>query len=175
MSDFMNRTLGLGYATGSVILLSTLVCVLAFWKITERSLSVTEIKTFRVEVYYWVAILFSNTLGTSLGDYLADDSGLGFMGGAILIGSLIGLVVVAMRFTKISRVALFWIAFVLTRPFGATMGDVLTKTPEQGGVGFGTIGSSAVLAAVLIAVILYTMRTMHGRASSTLASGVTIS
>jgi len=156
MSDYMDRTLGLGYLKGTLILLVILVAVLAYWRLTEKSLSVTEIRTFKAEVLYWVAILFSNTLGTALGDFLADDSGLGFAGGALLIGSLLALVVVAVYFTKISRVALFWIAFVLTRPFGATMGDVLTKSVEKGGLGFGTVGSSAVLAALLVAAILYT-------------------
>ncbi len=165
MSDFMNRTLGLGYATGSAILLGTLVTVLIVWRLTEKSLSVTDVRSFRAEVFYWSAILVSNTLGTSLGDYLADDSGLGFAGGAALIGGVIALIVAAYLAAKRMKVSspalyvgLFWTAFVLTRPFGATMGDVLTKTPAQGGLGFGTVGSSAVLAAVLVAVILYTMR-----------------
>jgi uncharacterized membrane-anchored protein len=165
MSDFMNRTLGLGYATGSAILLSALVGVLVVWRLTEKSLSVTDVRSLRAEVFYWSAILVSNTLGTSLGDYLADDSGLGFEGGAALIGGVIALIVAAylvaerLKFSSPALyVALFWAAFVLTRPFGATMGDVLTKTPAQGGLGFGTIGSSVVLAAVLVAVIVYTMR-----------------
>lgn len=154
MSDFMDRTLGLGYATGSAILLSLLICVLLAWRLTEKSLSVSDVRSLRAEVFYWGAILVSNTLGTALGDYLADDSGLGFAGGAAVIGGLIGLIVLAYFFTKLSHVALFWAAFVLTRPFGATMGDVLTKDHDKGGLGFGTIGSSAVLAGVLVAVIL---------------------
>src|SRR5205823_3693975 len=105
--------------------------------------------------------LCSNTLGTALGDFLADDSGLGFAGGALLIGGLLGVVIVLFYFTQISRVALFWIAFVLTRPFGATMGDVLTKPTAKGGFGFGTIGSSAVLTGILVSVILFTMRYQH--------------
>jgi uncharacterized membrane-anchored protein len=103
-----------------------------------------------------MAILFSNTLGTALGDYLADDSGLGFAGGALLIGGLLAVVVVLVFVTKISRVLLFWIAFVLTRPFGATLGDFLTKAKDKGGLDFGTIGSSAVLASILGGAILYT-------------------
>src|ERR1041385_6159349 len=155
MSDFMDRTLGLGYTKGASILLGILLAILAYWRLSEKSLSVDNIRTFKIEVLYWAAILFSNTLGTALGDFLADDSGLGFSGGALLIGGLLGLVVAAVYFTKISRVTLFWIAFVLTRPFVATMGDVLTKTHEKGGLGFGTIGSSAVLAAILGVAILY--------------------
>ncbi len=165
MSDFMDRTLGLGYATGSAILLAALVGVLGLWRLCEKSLSVSDVRSLRAELFYWCAILVSNTLGTALGDYLADDSGLGFAGGAALIGGLLVLIVLVFYFTRVSRVALFWAAFVLTRPFGATMGDVLTKDPEHGGLGFGTVGSSAVLAAVLVAVILYTMRRDSARAA----------
>ena len=154
MSDFMDRTLGLGYAFGSLILVSLLITILIIWKATEKSLSVTNIKSLRGEIFYWTAILFSNTLGTALGDYLADNSGLGFAGGAILIGSLLFLIVLFYRFTKISHVILFWLAFVLTRPFGATFGDLLTKTHEKGGLNFGTIGSSMILFGILIVLII---------------------
>ncbi len=164
MSDFMNRTLGLGYKTGSAILLGLLVGVLVVWRWVEKSLSVSNVRSFRGEIFYWSAILVSNTLGTSLGDYLADDSGLGFMGGALLIGVLLA-VIVAIYFackrfgfaSAAGNVALFWAAFVLTRPFGATLGDVLTKDLDKGGLGFGTVGSSAVLAVILVAVILFTI------------------
>ncbi len=156
MSDFMDRTLGLGYATGSGILLGILLVIFACWYFSGNSMSVADIRTRKLEVLYWVAILFSNTLGTALGDFLADDSGLGFVGGAVLIGALIAAVAAAYRFTRIPRVLLFWIAFVLTRPFGATFGDVLTKQPAMGGVGFGTIGSSAVLLAILVLGIVIT-------------------
>jgi uncharacterized membrane-anchored protein len=155
LSDFMDRTLGLGYATGSLILISLLVITLFIWYKLEKSLSVSEIKTKRGELFYWAAILVSNTLGTALGDYLADDSGLGFSGGAILIGSLLLITVLAYYFTKISRIFLFWIAFVLTRPFGATFGDLLTKPIEKGGLDFGTIGSSLILFSMLILFIIY--------------------
>ena len=164
MSDFMDRTMKLGYATGSLILVSLLIGILTYWRVVEKDLSVVNIRTRRVEVIYWLTILFSNTLGTALGDYLADDSGLGFAGGALFIGALIALTVAAYYFTKISRVALFWIAFVLTRPFGATMGDVLTKSHEKGGLGFGTIGSSAVLAGILAVTVVYaTVKLKQGR------------
>jgi uncharacterized membrane-anchored protein len=156
MSDFMDRTLGLGYATGSLLLVSLLAAVLAFWRFTEGSLSVANIRTFRVELLYWTAILFSNTLGTALGDFLADNSGLGFAGGAALITGCLALVVLAYFYTNLSRVVLFWIAFVLTRPFGATFGDLLTKSGAAGGFDFGTIGSSLILATVLLALVLYT-------------------
>jgi uncharacterized membrane-anchored protein len=158
MSDYMDRTLGLGYTMGSTILVSLLLATLAFWRFTVGSLSVTKVTTPKVELLYWIAILFSNTLGTALGDFLADTSGLGFAGGALLISSLLALILGAHYFTKISQVFLFWVAFVLTRPFGATLGDLMTKTHEKGGLGYGTIGSSIVLASVLGVCILFTMR-----------------
>ncbi len=156
MSDFMDRTLGLGYAKGSLVLITILSVIFIYWHFSDHSFSVTEIKTFKVELLYWTAILFSNTLGTALGDFLADNSGLGFEGGATLIGGLLALTALAVFYTRISKTLLFWIAFVLTRPFGATMGDVLTKSPQKGGLGFGTIGSSLVLGAILVVLILYT-------------------
>ena len=155
MSDYMDRTLGLGYAMGTLILLTLLATILIVWWKSEKSLSVTNINSFRPELFYWTTILFSNTLGTALGDYLADDSGLGFAGGAILIGSLILFTVLAKYFTNISRVLLFWIAFVLTRPFGATFGDLLTKPIEKGGLNLGTIGSSLVLFGILLVFVVY--------------------
>jgi uncharacterized membrane-anchored protein len=169
MSDYMDRTLELGYALGSLILIGILAAILIYWRLTEPSMSVTAIRTRKVEVLYWMAILFSNTLGTALGDYLADDSGLGFAGGALLVGSLIALTAALAYFTPLSKVLLFWIAFVLTRPFGATLGDVLTKEPEKGGVGFGTIGSSAVLAVALVALIFFTGRPAAPRKEPELA------
>lgn len=155
MSDYMDRTLGLGYAMGSLILVSILIIILIVWRLTEKTLSVTNIKSFRGEAFYWTAILFSNTLGTALGDFLADDSGLGFLGSALLISGVLLLVVLAYFFTKISRIFLFWIAFVLTRPFGATFGDLLTKSHEKGGLDYGTWGASIILLGLLIALIIY--------------------
>jgi len=157
MSDFMDRSLGLGYAKGTLILVTILLTIFAYWRYSNYSFSVQNIRTFKVELLYWIAILFSNTLGTALGDFLADSSGLGFTGGAILIGGLLALTAAANYFTRFSKTLLFWIAFVLTRPFGATMGDVLTKSKEHGGLNLGTIGSSAVLGTILAALILYTI------------------
>ncbi len=156
MSDYMDRTLGLGYAVGSTILVTILLAVLAFWQFNVGSLSVKNIKTPKVEMFYWTAILFSNTLGTALGDFLADTSGLGFAGGALLIAGLLALLLVAHYYTQLSGIVLFWIAFVLTRPFGATMGDVLTKSHAKGGLGYGTIGSSIVLLSILVVCVLFT-------------------
>jgi uncharacterized membrane-anchored protein len=168
MSDFMDRTLGLGYATGSAILIGLLITALVTWRLTEGSISVSSVRSMRAEGFYWAAILCSNTLGTALGDYLADEEqgpGLGFMGGAVLIGATIAVIAgvyLIARKLKVANttlyVGLFWAAFVLTRPFGATFGDVLARGRSEGGLGFGPGGSSAVLAAILVAVILYTSR-----------------
>lgn len=169
LSDFMDRSLGLGYASGSALLVGLLLVTLALWRRSEHSLAVDRIASRRGELFYWTAILFSNTLGTALGDFLADDSGLGFAGGALLIGALLLAVVLARFATRLSGVALFWIAFVLTRPFGATLGDVLTKSPAQGGLDFGTVGASAILGAVLVALVLLAMR--GARPAPALAAG----
>ena len=158
ISDYMDRTMGFGYAKGSFILVVILLVTLGLWKLSAGTLSVNEIKTRKQELFYWIAILFSNTLGTALGDFLADDSGLGFSGGALLIGSLLTVIVALTIFSNVSRTGLFWIAFVLTRPFGATLGDLLTKTKEKGGFGFGTIGASSALFAILVLLIVYTNR-----------------
>jgi uncharacterized membrane-anchored protein len=160
LSDFMDRSLGLGlgYATGASVLVTILVVVLIAWYAVQGSLSVERIETRRAEVFYWMAILVSNTLGTALGDFLADSSGLGFFGGAAVISAALLAIAFAYYATRIDRVALFWLAFVLTRPFGATFGDLLTKPTTCGGLGFGTIGSSAVLAAILISLIFVSSR-----------------
>jgi uncharacterized membrane-anchored protein len=157
MSDYMDRTLGLGYTKGAAILIAILLCVFTAWRLTMGTLAVDQVKTRKAELFYWIAILFSNTLGTALGDFLADSSGLGFLGGALLIGGLLALVLLAAFLTQLSRVLLFWIAFVLTRPFGATVGDVLTKSKQKGGLNFGTIGSSAILAGILVAFVAWSM------------------
>ncbi len=161
VSDYLDRTLGLGYAAGAVNLVGLLITSLAVWYRTEGSLSVSNISSFRPELFYWVTILISNTLGTALGDYLADDSGLGFGGGALLIGSGLAAVVGLYSLTGLSRVLLFWLAFVLTRPFGATFGDLLTKPSEAGGFNMGTIGSSAVLFVLLVVLVAYSVITLH--------------
>ena len=166
MSDYLDRTLGLGYAMGSLLLASGLAGILLAWRLVEGSLSVSTIQTPRAETFYWAAILLSNTLGTALGDFLADDSGLGFLGGAGVIGCLLLAVLLAYRFTAVSRVLLFWVAFVLTRPFGATFGDLLTKPVEKGGMNLGTVGASAVLATILVASIAWTSRMQVAPAAS---------
>jgi uncharacterized membrane-anchored protein len=167
MSDYMDRTLGLGYARGSLLLVTILAGIFAFWRVTVGSLSLDDVRSVKAEALYWTAILFSNTLGTALGDFLADDSGLGFAGGAALIGALLALVLLAHLFTPLSKVLLFWCAFVLTRPFGATFGDVLTKPADHGGLNLGTIGSSLVLLAILVAVIVHASRRASHSAEQT--------
>lgn len=159
MSDFMDRTLGLGYAVGSLILVGCLAVTLLTWRLSVRTLSVSSIRTTKAEMFYWIAILFSNTLGTAFGDFLSDNSGLGFLGGAALIGGLIALTSAAFFLSEINHVLLFWIAFVLTRPFGATFGDLLTKPVSQGGLNFGTVGSSLVLVTILVALVAYATAT----------------
>jgi uncharacterized membrane-anchored protein len=155
MSDYMDRTLGLGYTKGAALLVIILLCVFAAWRWTTGTLAVDRVKTRKAELFYWMAILFSNTLGTALGDFLADSSGLGFLGSALLIGGCLTLVLLATFLTRLSRVLLFWVAFVLTRPFGATVGDVLTKSKDKGGLNFGTIGSSAILAGILVVFVVW--------------------
>lgn len=158
MSDYMDRTLGFGYAKGSLLLVFILILLLLFWKLTQKSLSVTNITTRKTELFYWATILFSNTLGTALGDYLADDSGLGFGLSALLIGCILLLLILGHYFTKISKVFLFWMAFILTRPFGATFGDLLTKTSIKGGLDFGTKGASLFLLISLLILIFIETR-----------------
>jgi uncharacterized membrane-anchored protein len=181
MSDFMDRTLGLGYARGTAILIAMLIGALVVWRLVEGSISVNSVRSRRAEVFYWFAILCSNTLGTALGDYLADEEqgpGLGFMGGAVLIGAMIAVIAavyVAARKLEVGGtslyVGLFWAAFVLTRPFGATFGDVLARGHDEGGLGFGPGGSSAVLAVILVGMILWTMR-RDGMAPSPAVQGL---
>lgn len=181
MSDFMDRTLGLGYAKGSAILIGMLIAALVTWRLVEGSISVSSVRSTRAEIFYWFAILCSNTLGTALGDYLADEEqgpGLGFMGGAALIGATIAVIAaiyLVARKLKVANVglyvAIFWAAFVLTRPFGATFGDVLARGHDEGGLGFGPGGSSAVLAVILIGVILFTSRRAAGKAINATTTG----
>lgn len=158
MSDYMDRTLGIGYTTGAAILLTLLLAWLALWRFMVGNLRVDAIKSRKAEVFYWIAILLSNTLGTALGDFLADDSGLGFLGSWALITTALVLVLVLAFSTKLSKVMLFWVAFILTRPFGATFGDLLTKQPAQGGLGFGRGYSSLILLGILLVTIMVSYR-----------------
>ncbi len=158
MSDLMDRTLGLGYTMGSALLVTLLIAILIAWRITTGTVAVSEVQSRKSETFYWMAILVSNTLGTALGDFFADTSGFGFGKSAAMIGGAILIIVLAHYFTRVSGVALFWAAFVLTRPFGATFGDLLTKPHEKGGMGIGTVWSSAFLVVVLVAMVWWARR-----------------
>jgi len=153
MADFADRSLGIGYTGGSLLLFALLMAVLAAWQWSVGSVSVDRIDTRKAEVFYWVTILFSNTLGTALGDFLAD-SGPGYEGGALIFSAALALVAVAYFRTAISRTALFWTAFILTRPLGATLGDFITKPHANGGLELGRVTSSAVIVALMVACVV---------------------
>ena len=154
MSDFMNRTAGLGYTLGALVLTTCLAVVFVVWWRTGQTLDVENIATFKGELLYWVAILISNTLGTSSGDFLADDAGVGFRNGALILAAIMVLLIAAHYLTSINGTLLFWVAFVLTRPLGATAGDSLSKPAEQGGLAWGTEGTSAALLGILVALVV---------------------
>jgi uncharacterized membrane-anchored protein len=153
MADFSDRSLGIGYPGGSLILFAVVIGVLLAWRLTMGSVSVNYITQPKVEAFYWATILFSNTLGTALGDWVAD-SGPGYEGGALIFAGGIALVAGLYFFTKTSRTILFWSAFILTRPLGATLGDLLTKPVANGGLNLSRYTSSAVIACFMILCIL---------------------
>lgn len=155
-SDMMSRQFHLGYPQTGLILVSILVAVLGYWKVTEKSIDVTQAMSLKVEILYWTAILASNTLGTAFGDYLSDSLELGYLQGALSVGTAILITFLLYKFTPISKVALFWLAFVLTRPLGATVGDLLTKAHDKGGMDLSKGGASLVLVVVLVVIIAMT-------------------
>jgi uncharacterized membrane-anchored protein len=161
MADFADRSLHIGYVGGSVILLVLLVAVLAFWKWSVGTVSVNDITTPKAETFYWATILFSNTLGTALGDFLADSSGLGYEGAAVVFAAGLAILAAAYFFTRLSRTALFWLAFILTRPLGATLGDLLTKPHANGGMDLSRFSSSALIALFMVGCIVMLPR-RHG-------------
>jgi uncharacterized membrane-anchored protein len=153
MADFVDRSLGIGYLGGSTLLLACLMGSLAVWRWSEGTVSVNTITTPKAETFYWVTILFSQTLGTALGDWVADTNNLGYGGGAILFaGALVGILVLYGS-TQTSRVTLFWAAFILTRPLGATLGDLLDKPVTNGGFEISRYLASAMLAGLIVALI----------------------
>ena len=154
-SDYFDRTLGLGYIKSSVILFVAVLVVLAIWHFTTGKIEFEHIVSRDNEVFYWLTILVSNTLGTALGDFTADDLGLGFEKGALVFAALIVVVAVLYFATRIPRSTLFWAAYVLTRPLGATLGDTITKPHEQGGLALGRVVSSAVIAVAMIVLIYF--------------------
>jgi uncharacterized membrane-anchored protein len=154
MADFADRSLGIGYVGGSSILLLGLLAVLGLWYWSLGSISVDTVATPKVEVFYWAAITLSQTLGTALGDWMADSMGLGYEGGALVFGAGLAIVAAAYYWTKVSRVTLFWAAFILTRPLGATVGDFLDKPINHGGLALSRPLASAAIAVFIIACLL---------------------
>jgi len=154
MADFADRSLGIGYAGGTSLLLASVLIVLGLWYWSERTVSVDTVNTPKVEAFYWATITLSQTLGTALGDWMADDTGLGYVGGAAVFAVGLALLAAAYFWTKISRVLLFWAAFILTRPLGATVGDFLDKPHDHGGLALSRPIASLVIAALVLAGIL---------------------
>ena len=152
MADFADRSLGIGYPGGSILLLAAVLASLGAWYWTEGTVSVQTVNTPRVEAFYWLTITFSQTLGTALGDWAAD-SGLGYGGGALMFGAAIAVVAAMYYWTGVSRVLLFWMAFILTRPLGATVGDFFDKPLAQGGLNVSRPIASAILAAIIVLLI----------------------
>lgn len=153
LADFADRSLGIGYLGGSSILFAGLMAVLAIWYWSQGSISVDTVNTPRVEAFYWTAITVSQTLGTALGDWVAD-AGLGYLGGALLFGTGLAVLAAAYFWTNVSRVLLFWAAFILTRPLGATVGDFLDKPLDQGGLDLSRPIATALLGALIVALVL---------------------
>lgn len=154
ISDLMDRTLGLGYILGSIILFSCFLFVLFLWHKKENEIEIYPITERSVELFYWIAILFSNSLGTAFGDFLSDTIGLSYLTGAAITAGIIIIVLLLHYYTELNRILLFWIAFIFTRPFGATFGDLLTKPASHGGLHFSR-GIAALIDAALLALVLY--------------------
>lgn len=154
MADFATRSLSIGYAGGSALLLGCVLVSLLAWRLATGSVAVETVSGARSETFYWITITFSQTLGTALGDWAADDGGLGYLGGAAVFGGTLLVLVGIWRFTSVSRVLLFWVAFILTRPLGATVGDFLDKPLAKGGLDLSRPLASAVLLAAIIAFVM---------------------
>jgi len=158
LADFADRSLGIGYAGGSSLLFALLMASLAIWYRSLGPISVDTVSSPKAEMFYWVTIMFSQTLGTALGDWTADTAGLGYLGGAMVFSVLLALMVAAYYWTTLSRTLLFWGAFILTRPLGAVVGDFLDKPLSAGGLAFSRYSASAVLLAFMLASILIFQR-----------------
>jgi len=159
MADFADRSLGIGYTGGSTLLFLCLMAILAAWYWSEGTISVNTVSRPKVEAFYWAAITFSQTLGTALGDWVADTGGLGYEGGALLFGAGLLALIALYEWTSISRVALFWAAFILTRPLGATVGDFLDKPLDHGGLALSRpLASLALAVFIVLCVILLPQR-----------------
>jgi uncharacterized membrane-anchored protein len=153
IADFADRSLGIGYPGGASLLFVLLMASLAVWYWSAGSISVNTVSTPRIETFYWVAILFSQTLGTALGDWMADTNGLGYENGALVFAAGLALIAAGYLWTSLSRTLLFWSAFILTRPLGATLGDLLDKPLSDGGLAISRFYASAILAAIIIAFV----------------------
>jgi len=158
MADYADRSLGIGYAGGSSILFVLLIASLGVWYWSAGSVSVNTVTSPRIEMFYWATILFSQTLGTALGDWMADTTGLGYEGGALVFAAGLAVVAIGYFYTNVSRTLLFWSAFILTRPLGATVGDLLDKPVANGGFALSRFYASALLAAFIIAGIVFLPR-----------------
>jgi uncharacterized membrane-anchored protein len=161
-SDYIDRTLGLGYISSSIMLFALVLVILLVWHFVTGEIAVDHVVDRKNEVFYWITILVSNTLGTALGDMTADDLGLGFGGGALVFAAMIAVVGAAYYLTKIPKSVLFWAAYVLTRPLGATLGDTLTKPTAHGGLNLGRFMSSFVIAVLMIVLIATTSLRKRG-------------
>ena len=154
LADYLTRSNGLGYTLGSTVLLACVIASLVFWKVSTGTINIASVRSAKTEIFYWVTIMFSQTLGTALGDWFADTADLGYLGAAGVFGA--GLLVIALLcyLTKVSRPILFWVAFILTRPLGAVVGDLLDKPHEQGGLELSRYVATAILLGLIIGAIL---------------------
>ena len=161
ISDFIDRSLNLGYTMGSLILLIGLLLTLFLWYKKYNNLTVSPIIENKKEIYFWIAVLFSNSLGTAFGDYLSDVIGFTYLQGALITATIIVFVVLLHYFTKLNEALLFWLAFVFTRPFGATFGDFLTKPITKGGLDLGTLQASIVSIIIMLFLIYYSHKKLE--------------
>jgi uncharacterized membrane-anchored protein len=156
LADFADRSLGIGYAGGTTILFTLLMASLFLWHRTLGSVAVNTVNSPKAEMFYWVTIMFSQTLGTALGDWTADTAGIGYVGGAIVFGSMLAIIAVAYYRTNISRTILFWAAFILTRPLGAVVGDFLDKPIDQGGLNLSrSLASATILVLIVLCIFIF--------------------
>lgn len=154
MADFADRSLDIGYLGGSLLLLGCVIAALLVWRQVTGSISVETVHSPRSEIFYWITITLSQTLGTALGDWIADDTPLGYEGGALVFGAMLAVLALLYWRTQVSRVAVFWAAFILTRPLGATVGDLLDKPVANGGLAFSRPLATAVLGVAIVALII---------------------
>jgi len=172
MADFADRSLGIGYPGGASLLFLLLMISLLVWYRSAGTISVNTVATPKIETFYWVSILFSQTLGTALGDWMADTNGLGYEGGALVFAAGLAVIAAAYFWTGISRTLLFWGAFILTRPLGATLGDLLDKPLDNGGLAFGRFYATAILAAIILACVVFLPQRAGSHAGATDATRV---